>query len=92
MSLKPGVVIYLHKVSFDEGVAHLSVGHKIVVGPKYIRRLQYMPGQEPRSYIPKLTFFDDGSVMALVSDWEYGYYGDIEPKDPLFYLGKVEKD
>lgn len=86
------MIAKLHLVSFDEGVAHLSEGRKIVPTPTGCIDYKYLPGEYPNDYCPKLTCFDDGSVMTLVSDWESGYYGEVDPKEPLFYLGTLTED
>ena len=77
----------LHRISFEEGIEFLQSGVKITDKPNGYR-IVYKTGEEPRNYFPKLTFFEDGSVMGCVSDWSTDYYGDIEPKDPLFFFGR----
>lgn len=79
-------------ISFAEGVEHLQ-GKKIVPAPA---EFSYIFTPEPPCLwshykIEKnITFFDDGSAMTTVSDWEYGYYDEIDANSPLFYLGKLE--
>lgn len=84
--------IIFTKISFSSCVEHLQ-GKKITPAPEKIDELEFYrceyPHYWPWDIMKKITFFDDGTCMALVSEWDKGYYGDIDPESPLIYLGKV---
>jgi hypothetical protein len=83
--------IIWNKISFQQGIEHLQ-GKQIVEKPHDIHDHKYEKCEAPDHgsiYNNLLTFFDDDTVMSCVSDWDSGYYGDVDANDPLFYLGKM---
>lgn len=79
--------VEFHKVTFAEGIEFLQ-GKKIVPRPEMFSRRYPLCGNHA-SYAEEVVFFDDGTAMTLVSDWDRGYYGDVYADDPLFFIGKV---
>ena len=81
--------IIWNKISFEQGIEHLQ-GKKIVIDPIiHDHKYECKAPNRGSIYEGKLTFFDDDTVMACVSDWNKAYYGDIDANEPLFYLGKI---
>ena len=87
------MTIKFRKISFDRGVeilrTHTIVGKESEV-PSYMH--QFNPNDEPLTNDMDIQFLDNGQVLALVSDWNSGYYGDIDGNAPLWYLGEIISD
>ena len=82
--------IIWNKIGFQQGIYHLQ-GKEIVERPYDLHDQKFEKCESPRGSVHNdhMTFFDDNTVMACVSDWDSGYYGDIDAADPLFFLGRV---
>jgi hypothetical protein len=77
-------------ISYDKGIELLRNSKTCLVLENIDFSVDY--DVKPKEYWNTMHLLDDGKIITMASNWNFDWYGDIDGKNPLWYIGEIVDD